>query len=178
MVKLYKNFNINNYHKNSIILIGNFDGLHLGHQKLFKLAQSYNVSLEGEVGIVGYQHGKVSKGTNLNEAREFAQSSGVDAMAISVGNTHLQTSKIAKIDIDKIIEIQTVTKIPLVLHGSSGISYPMRKKIAKTTNVAKFNIGTELRMIAGNSLRKNINHNKNLLDIYLSTHSIRRKFNQ
>ena len=41
MVKLYKNFNINNHHKNSIILIGNFDGLHLGHQKLFKLALSY-----------------------------------------------------------------------------------------------------------------------------------------
>ena len=41
MVKLYKNFNIDNHHKNSIILIGNFDGLHLGHQKLFKLALSY-----------------------------------------------------------------------------------------------------------------------------------------
>ena len=41
MVKLYKNFNIKNYHKNSIILIGNFDGLHLGHQKLFRLAQLY-----------------------------------------------------------------------------------------------------------------------------------------
>ena len=50
-------------------------------------------------------------------------------------------------------------KIPLVLHGSSGISYSMRKKIALQTNVAKFNIGTELRMVAGNSLRKNIKNN-------------------
>ena len=132
--------------------------------KIAKLAQSYNVSLEGEVGIVGYQHGKVSKGTNLIEAREFAQSSGVDAMAISVGNVHLQTRKIAKIDINKIKDIETVTKIPLVLHGSSGISYVMRKKIAKTTNVAKFNIGTELRMVAGNSLRENFKKNKNIFD--------------
>ena len=41
MVKLYKNFDIKKNHKASIILIGNFDGVHLGHQKLFKLAQSY-----------------------------------------------------------------------------------------------------------------------------------------
>ena len=38
-VNLYKNFNIKKQHKNSIILIGNFDGLHLGHQKLFTLAK-------------------------------------------------------------------------------------------------------------------------------------------
>ena len=60
--------------------------------------------------------------------------------------------------------IQNVTKIPLVLHGSSGISYQMRKKIARNTNVAKFNIGTELRMIAGNSLRKNITNNPKTFD--------------
>ena len=40
-IKIYKNFNIKKKHKNSIILIGNFDGLHLGHQKLFKLAKKY-----------------------------------------------------------------------------------------------------------------------------------------
>ena len=40
-IKVYQNFNIKKNHKNSIILIGNFDGLHLGHQKLFKLAKKY-----------------------------------------------------------------------------------------------------------------------------------------
>ena len=110
--------------------------------KIAKLAKSYKISLEGEVGIVGYHNGRISEGTNLIDAKKFANESGVDAMAISVGNTHLQTSKIAKIDINKIKNIQNVTKIPLVLHGSSGISYKMRKKIASTTNGAKFNIGT------------------------------------
>ena len=41
MIKQYNNFNIKDIHKKSIILIGNFDGLHLGHQKLFRLAKKY-----------------------------------------------------------------------------------------------------------------------------------------
>ena len=132
--------------------------------KIAHLAKSYKVSLEGEIGIVGYHNGKISKGTNIIEAKKFANESGVDAMAISVGNTHLQTSKIASIDVNKIKDIQSVTKIPLVLHGSSGISYKMRKKLATKTNVAKFNIGTELRMVAGNSLRENIKNNTKIFD--------------
>jgi fructose-bisphosphate aldolase class II len=106
---------------------------------IVKLAKSYKVSVEGEVGIVGYHNGKISEGTKVNEAKRFVDESGVDAIAISVGNTHLQTNKIAKIDIKKIIDLQNVINIPLVLHGSSGIANAMRRKIAKTTNVAKFN---------------------------------------
>ena len=131
---------------------------------IVKLAKSYKVSVEGEVGIVGYHNGKISEGTKVNEAKRFVDESGVDAIAISVGNTHLQTNKIAKIDIKKIIDLQNVINIPLVLHGSSGISNAMRRKIAKTTNVAKFNIGTELRLIFGNSLRANILQNKDVFD--------------
>ena len=40
-IKIYKNFKIKNCDKNSIVLIGNFDGLHAGHQKLFKQAQKF-----------------------------------------------------------------------------------------------------------------------------------------
>ena len=45
MVKHYTNFNIKKLHRGSIILIGYFDGLHLGHQKLFRLAQSYKKNI-------------------------------------------------------------------------------------------------------------------------------------
>ncbi len=54
MVKLYKNFNIENIHKRSIILIGNFDGVHLGHQKLFKLAQKYKKKYNLKIGVVNF----------------------------------------------------------------------------------------------------------------------------
>ena len=54
MVKLYKNFGIKTNHKGSIILIGNFDGVHLGHQKLFKLAQSYKEKYNLKIGVVNF----------------------------------------------------------------------------------------------------------------------------
>ena len=54
MVKLYKNFNIKSIHKNSIILIGNFDGVHLGHQKLFKLANAYKKKYKLKIGVVNF----------------------------------------------------------------------------------------------------------------------------
>ena len=43
---IFNNFNIPKKFKNSIILIGNFDGLHLGHQKLFQLAKKYKVNVD------------------------------------------------------------------------------------------------------------------------------------
>jgi len=54
MVKLYKNFYINKKYKESINLIGNFDGVHLGHQKLFKLAQSYKKKYKLNIGVVNF----------------------------------------------------------------------------------------------------------------------------
>ena len=54
MVKHYTNFNIKKLHKGSIILIGNFDGLHLGHQKLFQLAQSYKKKYNLKIGVVNF----------------------------------------------------------------------------------------------------------------------------
>ena len=54
MVKHYTNFNIKKIHKGSIILIGNFDGLHLGHQKLFKLAQSYKKKYNLKIGVINF----------------------------------------------------------------------------------------------------------------------------
>ena len=54
-MKLYKNFNISKNHKDSIILIGNFDGVHLGHQKLFKLANDYKKKFRLKVGVVTFE---------------------------------------------------------------------------------------------------------------------------
>ena len=132
--------------------------------RIVKKAHMNKVSVEGEIGFVGYDKGKSSKGTKPHEAISFATNSGVDAMAISAGNTHLQTNKIAKINKEIIKQIQKSISIPLVLHGGSGIPNRIRKKLAKETNVAKFNIGTELRMTFGNALRKQVKNNPRIYD--------------
>ena len=54
MVKLYKNFDVDKRYQKSIILIGNFDGVHLGHQKLFKLAQSYKKKYKLKIGVINF----------------------------------------------------------------------------------------------------------------------------
>ena len=54
-INIYKNFNIKTEHKNSIVLIGNFDGLHLGHQKLFALAKKYKKKYSLKVGVLTFE---------------------------------------------------------------------------------------------------------------------------
>ena len=53
--KIYKNFNLEHKHRNSIILIGNFDGVHLGHQKLFSLAKKYKKKYSSNIGVLTFE---------------------------------------------------------------------------------------------------------------------------
>ena len=54
MVNHFSNFKVQNKYKESIILIGNFDGLHLGHQKLFRLAHLYKKKYNLKVGVINF----------------------------------------------------------------------------------------------------------------------------
>ena len=53
-LRIFNNFNIPVKFKKSIILIGNFDGLHSGHQKLFELAKKYKTKYKSKVGVVTF----------------------------------------------------------------------------------------------------------------------------
>ena len=54
-MRVYKNFNLKKKHKNSIILIGNFDGIHLGHRKLFDLAKKYKKKFKLDIGVLTFE---------------------------------------------------------------------------------------------------------------------------
>ena len=118
-----------------------------------ELAHGAGISCEGEIGFVGYSGGEVSAGTDPGEAAVFARDTGVDAMAISVGNVHLQQDHEGGLDIARIRAIEAVTDVPLVIHGGSGVPYAQRAELAATSAICKFNIGTELRMAFGAALR-------------------------
>ena len=124
--------------------------------KVVELAHSAGISCEGEIGFVGYDQGEASATSDPSEAEAFAQATKVDALAVSVGNVHLQTTKSAKIDLDVLSAIEAVTDIPLVIHGGSGVPSESREHMARNTAVCKFNIGTELSMAFGSSLREAI----------------------
>lgn len=131
---------------------------------IVELAHAAGVSVEGEVGFVGYADGAASAGTNPQEAARFDKESGADALAISVGNVHLKTEKTAGLNFELLREIEAVTNLPLVLHGGSGIPVDVRQELAQTSRVSKFNIGTELRMAFGQALRKSLNDQPDKFD--------------
>jgi fructose-bisphosphate aldolase class II len=119
-----------------------------------EMAHSAGISCEGEIGFVGYSGGEASAGTDPDEAARFARETGVDAMAISVGNVHLQQDREGGLDEVRIRAIEGVTDVPLVIHGGSGVPEAQRRALAAGSAICKFNIGTELRMAWGAALRE------------------------
>ena len=142
-----------------------FDGSQLPLQdniartaQVARVAHAFGASVEGEIGSVPYTEGRDHIRRELTdpaEALAFAQQSGVDAMAVSVGNIHRMASAASEIDFDRVERIAALTEIPLVIHGTSGIREEDLQRL-KTMGVAKFNIGTTMRMTFARSLRASL----------------------
>jgi fructose-bisphosphate aldolase, class II len=123
--------------------------------EIVRMAHGTGVSVEAELGYVGYASGAESRGTDPATVAQFAAETGIDALAVSVGNVHLMTGTGAEIDLDLLRRIGAETPdLPLVLHGGSGIAPDLRRALARQTTVCKFNIGTELRQVFGHALRQ------------------------
>ena len=122
-------------------------------------AKARGASCEGEIGFVGYASGErtseVSNPTDPAEAAEIATVTGLDALAVSVGNVHLKTTSDATIDWATVDAIAAQVSTPLVIHGASGVAAADRRRLARGP-VAKFNVGTELRQVFGSALRETL----------------------
>ena len=128
------------------------------------IAHPHGVSVEAEIGFVGYNEGAVSLPTKPDEAAELVKQACPDALAVSVGNVHLQTSAETSINRPALAAIEAAVSCPLVLHGASGIRPEDRHWLATQTKVCKFNVGTELRQCFGAALRDVLARDAHLFD--------------
>ncbi len=109
--KIYKNFNINTRYKNSIILIGNFDGIHKGHQKLFSLAKKYKKKYSSKIGVLTFEPmPKMFFNKNLNNFRISSLQQKID----NLKNLNIDFLIINKFD-RKFSKIKSVTFIKEIL---------------------------------------------------------------
>ena len=130
------------------------------------VAHALGASVEGEIGSVPYNEGRdhiKTIDTRPEDAVRFAQESGADCMAISVGNIHRMTEPSCTIDFNLLEQIATKVSLPLVIHGATGIRDADMKKLKKS-RVAKFNIGTCLRQALWHNLRELMNNEPHKFD--------------
>ena len=117
--------------------------------EMVKICHAMGVTVEGELGHVGDNEG-AGKLANPSDfytdpatAVDFVKSTGVDALAVAVGNAHGDYKFPPKLDFDRISTISAETGLPLVLHGGSGLADD-DFRIAVKRGICKVNIFTDL----------------------------------
>jgi|TARA_Y100000815_G_scaffold78132_1_gene67189 riboflavin kinase/FMN adenylyltransferase len=145
VLKIYKNFNLSKIHKKSILLIGNFDGLHLGHQKLFKLAEKYSKKHKVKFGVLTFDPLPVmffnKKLTNYRitsnlQKNLLFEKAGVDFVIVSRFN-----KSFSKISADNFIKKIIVKKInPNFIFVSNNFKYGFRREGNVAKLISKENI--------------------------------------
>ena len=125
-------------------------------KEIVKIAHAFGATVEGEIGHVGVaadgDNAKEDMYTSVDEAVDFQTKTGVDALAVAVGNAHGVYKIKPCIQLKRIEELNAAVQAPLVLHGGSGLSDDdFRNAIHR--GIAKVNIFTDL-CIAGNAALK------------------------
>ncbi len=137
-------------------------------KEVVKLAHSVGVSVEGEIGAVGGEAIGESAAiahaaqkdlfTKVEEAARFSKESGIDAVAIAIGNVHGLYKGKPELDFERLNAIGQASKIPLVLHGGSGISDDDFRK-AVSLGICKINFYTGISQDAVNRVREYLEQN-------------------
>jgi fructose-bisphosphate aldolase class II len=123
------------------------------------------VFVEAELGEVGGKDGAHAPGvrTDPEEAALFVEATGVDALAVAVGTSHAMTSKDAALDYDLIAELQTAVPVPLVLHGSSGVSNEGLVRAIRS-GMTKVNVATHFNVVFTSAARDYLAANPDVVD--------------
>jgi len=129
-----------------------YDGAHLEYganvestARVAAYAHERGVYVEAELGKVGGKDGAHAPGvlTDPAEAAAFVADTGVDALAVAVGSSHAMTERSASLNLGRIAELSAALDVPLVLHGSSGVS-DANIVAAIAAGMTKINVSTHL----------------------------------
>lgn len=148
-----------------------FDGANLPFEEnvrqtaeIVRIARAAGVDVEAELGKVGDTGFGGGEGTgeadpdvftDVEESAEFIARTGVDALAIAIGNLHGRYVATPKLNIDRLKEIAQRNNLPLVLHGGSGTSEEDFKSCIHN-GISKINVATALQMAVTDAVKKYI----------------------
>ena len=137
-------------------------------KRLCEVAHSVDACMEAEVGEVPKPDGKdfdeaAIDFTQPDEAAQFAEATGIDTLAVALGSVHGLKTKQTSLDLDRLGEIRNRVSIPLVLHGSSGVSdHDIKQGIAM--GLCKVNVATQLNQAFTGAIRDVLNRDGGVVD--------------
>lgn len=133
------------YHENVLLI-----------RQVVQTAHAVGVGVEAEVGELPDASGEMGGGagrvTDPHEAARFVRDTGIDAMAVSIGNVHTLMDREATVDLKRLEEIHRAVPVPLVIHGGTGFPEAAIAPAIRL-GVAKFNVGAVLKQAYLEGLR-------------------------
>lgn len=135
-------------------------------KEVVNYAHKKNVSVEAEVGHIGGTEDDMSSSVaycEVDDALELAQTTKIDFFAPALGSVHGIYKGEPKLDFERMKEISDLTKLPLVLHGGSGIPNEMIQK-GISCGICKLNINTDLQIVWSQAVRNFLEENPSAYD--------------
>ncbi len=131
--------------------------------KVVKLAQSYGANVEAELGYIAKlgQEKDGSGFTQPQQAKQFVEATGVNALAVAIGTAHGFYDKEPKLDLERLVEIAAATDVTLVLHGGSGVPAESLRQ-AVDRGICKINLATEIKNIFMQTLKNKLETNEEI----------------
>lgn len=129
-------------------------------------AKDKNVTVEAEVGAIGGEEDGVADElayAKIEDAVKLVDSTNIDFLAPALGSVHGIYKGKPKLDFERMVKIHELIKLPLVLHGGSGIPDELIKK-SISCGITKININTELQIAWSNAVRIFLNENDKVYD--------------
>ncbi|NGP89170.1 class II fructose-bisphosphate aldolase [Fodinibius halophilus] len=132
-------------------------------QQIVEMAKPYGANVEAELGYIAKlgQSKEKAAFTQPEEARDFVEQTGIDALAVAIGSAHGFYDKEPNLDIELLNRIRQVTPAALVLHGGSGIPDSQIQEAIRN-GIRKINVATEVKNGFMNTLREEIPNTKEI----------------